>query len=60
MQTELQRQEGGGGQGGVWATNQSPYDRIKQKYTVDFGNLESGLNDHVETMQGARKAAPHF
>lgn len=41
----------------VWPADR---DRVKQKYAVDFASMESGLNDHVETMRGNRKAPPRF
>jgi hypothetical protein len=34
--------------------SESPYGRNKQKYTVNFGELDSGLHDHVQNMQSAR------
>jgi len=38
----------------VWDTEDSPNDRIKPKQSYDFGALESGLSDHVETMKKQR------
>ncbi|KAG8829957.1 hypothetical protein FRC17_005719 [Serendipita sp. 399] len=36
----------------------SPYDRIKQKYSFDLNQLETGLSDHMETMKSSRKPPP--
>lgn len=38
----------------------SPYDRIKQKYSFDLNQLETGLSDHMETMKTSRKNAPSY
>ena len=43
---------------GVWASSESPYNRNQQKYAVDFGALESGLRDHVQTMRNTRTNFP--
>jgi len=45
VQTDLSKDEK------PWVANESPF---KQKYSLNFGKLESGLHDHVQTMQFAR------
>jgi hypothetical protein len=35
----------------VWDPEENSKDRVKGKYSFDFGTLESGLSDHVETMR---------
>jgi len=35
----------------VWDPEENSKDRVKGKYSFDFGALESGLSDHVETMR---------
>ncbi|KAG8797971.1 hypothetical protein FRC16_008277 [Serendipita sp. 398] len=44
--------------GGKEADVDSPFDRIKQKYSFDLNQLETGLSNHMETMKSSRKAAP--
>jgi hypothetical protein len=48
VQTDLPKHEK------ALVASENPYGRNKQKYSVNFGQLDSGLHDQVQNMQFAR------